>query len=79
MARRKFTLDYKIRIIEELNAGFTHALVCKKYKLSSSTLSTFKRQLDIINATEPKDYQASAKERALEEENRKLRELVGKK
>ena len=79
MARRKFTLDDKIKIIEELNNGFTHSQVCKKYELSSSTLSTFKRQLDIINATEPKDYQPSVKERALEEENRKLKELVGKK
>lgn len=79
MVRRKFTLDDKIKIIKELNTWFTHAQVCKKYELSSSTLSTFKRQLDIINATEPKDYKPRAKERALEEENRKLRELVVKK
>lgn len=79
MARRKFTLDDKIKIIEELNNGLTNAQVCRKYELTSSTLATFKRQLDIINATEPKDYQPSAKERALEEENRKLREIVGKK
>ena len=79
MARRRFTLDDKIKIVEELNDGFTHAQVCKKYELTSSTLYTFKRQLDIINATEPKDYKPSAKERALEEENHKLRELVGKK
>ncbi len=79
MARRKFTLEDKIKIIEELNNGLTHAQVCKKYELTSSTLSTFKRQLDVINATQPKDYQASAKEKALEEENRKLKELIGKK
>ena len=79
MARRRFTLDDKIKIIEELNTGFTNAQVCKKYELSSSTLSTFKRQLDIINATEPKDYKPSAKEKALVEENRKLKELIGKK
>jgi putative transposase len=79
MARRRFTLDDKIKIVQELNDGFTHAQVCKKYELTSSTLYTFKRQLDIINATEPKDYKPSAKERALEEENHKLRELVGKK
>lgn len=79
MARRKFTLEDKIKIIEELNNGLTHAQVCKKCELTSSTLSTFKRQLDVINATQPKDYQASAKEKALEEENRKLKELIGKK
>ena len=79
MARRRFTLDDKIKIVQELNNGFTHAQVCKKYELTSSTLYTFKRQLDIINATESEDYKPSAKERALEEENHKLRELVGKK
>jgi putative transposase len=79
MARRRFTLDDKIRIIEELNNGFSHAQVCKKYELSSSTLSTFKRQIDVINATEPKNHHPSAKEKALEDENRKLKELVGKK
>jgi len=79
MTGRKFTLDDTIKIIEESNTGFTHAQVCKKYELSSSTLSTFKRQFDIINATEPTDYQPSIKARALEDENRKLRELIGKK
>ena len=79
MARRRFTLDDKIKIIEELNNGFTNAQVCKKYELTASTLSTFKRQLDVINSTQSKDYKPSAKERALEEENRKLKELIGKK
>ena len=79
MARRRFTLDDKIKIIEEINSGLTNAQVCKKYELSPSTLSTFKRQLNVINATEPDEYKPSAKERALEDENRKLRELVGKK
>ena len=79
MTRRKFTLEDKIKIIDELNTGFTHAQVCKKYELSSSTLSTFKRQLNVINSTEPNDYQPSLKERALEEENHKLKEIVGKK
>ena len=79
MARRRFTLDDKIKIIEELNSGLTNAQVCKKYELSPSTLSTFKRQLDVINATEPNEYKPSVKERALEDENRKLKELIGKK
>lgn len=79
MARRRFTLEDKIKIVEELNHGFTHAQVCKKYELTSSTLSTFKHQLGVINATQPKDHQSSIKEKALESENRKLKELIGKK
>jgi len=47
MARRRFTLDDKIKVIEELNSGVTNAQVCKKYELSPSTLSTFKRQTNI--------------------------------
>jgi putative transposase len=50
MARRKFTLEDKIKIIDELNNGLTHAQVCKKYELTSSTLCTFKKQLGVINA-----------------------------
>lgn len=65
MARRKFTLEDKIKIVEELNNGLTHAQVCKKYELTSSTLSTFKKQLAVINATQPNDYQATIKEKAL--------------
>lgn len=79
MARRRFTLEDKIKIVEELNHGFTHAQVCKKYELTSSTLSTFKHQLAVINATQPKDHHSSIKEKALESENRKLKELIGKK
>lgn len=79
MARRKFTLEDKIKIVDELNNGLTHAQVCKKYELTSSTLCTFKNQLGVINATEPKDYKSSIKEKALEDENRKLKELIGKK
>ena len=56
---RRFTLDDKIKFIEELNTGFTHAQVCKKYELSASALSTFKCQLDVINATQSKDYKSS--------------------
>jgi putative transposase len=79
MARRKFTLEDKIKIVEELNNGLTHAQVCKKYELTSSTLSTFKKQLAVINATQPNGYKVTIKEKALEEENRKLKELIGKK
>lgn len=32
-------------MIEELNRGLTNIQVCKKYRVSSSTLSTFKKQL----------------------------------
>lgn len=49
MARINFALDDKIRIIEELNTRLTHAQVCGKYELSSSTLSTFKRQMILDN------------------------------
>lgn len=50
-------------MIEELNSGLTNAQVCKKYGISSSTLSAFKKQLAVINATESKDYKATAKVR----------------
>ncbi|WP_102401265.1 transposase [Haloimpatiens massiliensis] len=79
MSRRKYTLEEKIGMIEELNSGLTNAQVCKKHGISSSTLSTFKRQLAVINATEPENYKATAKEKALADENRKLKELLGKK
>lgn len=51
----------------------------QKYGIASSTLSIFKKQLAVINATEPEEYKATAKEKALEDENRKLKELLGKK
>lgn len=79
MTRRKYTLEEKIEMIEELNNVLTNAQVCKKYGISASTLSAFKNQLAVINATESEDYKTTAKEKALEDENRKLKELLGKK
>ncbi|WP_039657425.1 transposase [Clostridium tyrobutyricum] len=79
MGRKKYTLEEKIKMIEELNKGLTNAQVCKKYEVSSSTLSTFKRQIAVINATEPENYRPTVKEKVLEDENRKLKELLGKK
>ncbi|MDF2792076.1 MAG: transposase, partial [Neobacillus sp.] len=43
MGRRKYTLEEKIKIVEELNKGLTNAQICKKYEITSSTLSTFKK------------------------------------
>jgi putative transposase len=79
MGRKKYTLEEKIKMVEELNKGLTNAQVCKKYGVSSSTLSTFKRQIAVINATEPENYKPTVKEKVLEDENRKLKELLGKK
>lgn len=50
--RRKYALEEKIKMVEEINNGLTHAQVCKKYGIISSTVSTFKRQLAVINATQ---------------------------
>lgn len=79
MGRKKYALEEKIKMVEELNNGLTNAQVCKKYEISSSTLSTFKKQLAVINATEPENYRPAVKEKVLEDENRKLKELLGKK
>ena len=79
MSRRKYTLEEKIRLVEELNSGLTNTQVCKKYGIASSTLSTFKKQLAVINTIEPEDYKATAKKKALELENKNLKELLGKK
>ncbi|WP_139369697.1 transposase [Clostridium botulinum] len=34
MGRRKYTLEQKIEIIEELNNDLTNAQVCKKYGIA---------------------------------------------
>ncbi|WP_416044595.1 transposase [Clostridium tyrobutyricum] len=79
MGRRRYTLEEKIKMVEELNKGLSNAQICKKYEITSSTLSTFKKQLNVINGTESGNKKATPKEKALEEENRKLKELIGKK
>ena len=68
MGRRRYTLEEKIKMVEELNKGLSNAQICKKYEITSSTLSTFKKQLNVINGTESGNKKATPKEKALEEE-----------
>ena len=38
MGRRRYTLEEKIKIVEELNKGLTNAQICNKYEITSSTV-----------------------------------------
>lgn len=45
-ARRTFTREFKLSVINELNSGKTAAQICRERNISSSTLSDWKRDYE---------------------------------
>lgn len=49
--RKSLTLEQKIKIIDEINSGASNADICRKYSLSTSTVSTIWKSKDKIKGT----------------------------
>jgi transposase len=45
-ARRKFSKEFKISVLRELQSGKTHAELCRKYDIHPSLLGKWKTQFD---------------------------------
>ena len=43
MARRNFTREFKLSVINELNSGKTAAQICREHNIGSNLLSIWKR------------------------------------
>lgn len=70
MKRSRYTEEQIIGILKEVEAGLKVAEVCRKYGLSSWTVYAWRKKYQGMSVSEAK------KLKALEEENRRLKQLV---
>ena len=61
-SRKSFTLEFKLKVIEEVESGKHKKDVCKKFDLAPSTLSTFlKNKIQLISAEESQKFHSKRK------------------
>jgi putative transposase len=70
MKRSRYTEEQIIGILKEVEAGLKVAEVCRKYGLSSWTVYAWRKKYQGMSVSE------ANKLKALEEENRRLKQLV---
>ena len=70
MKRSRYTEEQIIGILKEVEAGLKVADACRKYGLSSWTVYAWRKKYQGMSVREAK------KLKALEEENRRLKQLV---
>ena len=70
MKRNRFSDEQKIRILAEFRAGKTTKEVCAEHNLSPATLFNWKRKYGDM------DIQDARKQRALEDENRRMKKII---
>lgn len=70
MKRSRYSEEQIIGILKEIEAGLKVTEACRKYGMSQWTLYAWRKKFQGMSVSEAK------KLRALEEENRKLKQLV---
>jgi|GEM_PF-1760389 Transposase. len=81
---RRYSKDQKMSILNDMNKGLRNVEICKKYGISSSSVSTIRIQFaakGLLNRTEPseKELLLENENKRLENENKRLKELLGEK
>jgi putative transposase len=70
MKRKRFSEEQIIRILKEAEAGVAVKDVCRKYGMSDASFYTWRAKYGGMDVSEAKRL------RALEDENRKLKQIV---
>jgi transposase-like protein len=73
--RRKFDAAFKVKLVQEILAGeTTQSKACRDHQLSPTVV---KRWVEKFQTGQPIEDRPSARERQLEEENRRLKAKIG--